>query len=398
MTDPTAAGARHALRSLHVTASLDPEHGGDARATADLCDGLTAVGEHCELATIASSAPASANGLGPATVRRLQFRSSPPRRLGNSLSLARWLLAHARDYDLIEIHGIFRATSLIAAACAQVQRVPYIVHPHGSLDPFDLLKHRRVKRALGPLFRWVLLGRASAILFTGTTEMIHADTFGAATPRFQIAPVILDDDAGDRARFRRELRVGEETFVLLFMSRIDYKKGLLRTLRAVAAVVERGVDVLLVIAGAGDAAYEAIVLREIDRLHLRSHVRLVGFVTGKRKADVIAAADALVLVSDNENFGVVVLEALRAGLPAVLSDRVAIAAELSARGAAITVGPDEAATANAIAQLASDPALRRRLAESGRRAAASLYDWRTVSAEQHRLRELIVAGCGDTAR
>ena len=398
MTNPATANGSRRLRSLHVTASLDPVHGGDARATADLCAALTALGEHCELATLTPAVRAGSGGFAPEAVRRLSFRASPPRRLGNSLPLARWLMAHARDYDLIEIHGIFRGTSLIAAACAQLARVPSIVHPHGSLDPFDLRKHRNAKRILGPLFRMLLLDHARAILFTGTTEMTHADTFGAATPRYEIPPVILDDAAGDRTRFRRHLGVAETTFVLLFMSRIDYKKGLPRTLRALATLVERGVDVLLVIAGSGDAEYEAIVIREIDRLHLWKHVRFIGFVTGPRKADALAGADALVLVSDNENFGVVVLEALRAGLPVVLSDQVAIAATLAASSAAITVRPDDVATADAVEKLITDTGLRRRMADCGRRAAASLYDWRAVGAKQHRLRQRIVAAHAEGSR
>lgn len=392
------------LRTLHVIASMDATHGGDVRATVDLCTTLTMLGERCEIATLdgelasgnghaaqRGSHDASAHtGSAPAvTVHR--FAPSLPERLGNSVELMRWLAHHARDYDLIEIHGVFRATTLIAATCARRAGVPYIVHPHGSLDPFDLRKHRTAKRLLGPVFNRVLLRPASAVVFTSPTEMRNADTFGAPTHRCCIPPPILDDDvAGDRARFRVRVGARDGTFVLLFMSRIDYKKGLIRTLRAVAQLRRSGLDVRLAVAGSGDAGYTAKVLDAVRHLGIANAVHFLGFVDGQAKADAFAGADAFILASDNENFGVVVVEALRHGLPVIISDRVAIAGDLEAAGAAVVVAADDESTAMGIAEVARDPERAQAIGAAGREAASRLYDSRTVAGpRQHRLRRTI---------
>ena len=370
---------------------MDATHGGDVRAIADLCAALTALGTRCDIATITGDATSATPAVNPVGVTIRAFSPTFPRRLGNSLPLARWVLRHARDYDLLEIHGVFRATSLIAATAARMARVPFIVHPHGSLDPFDLRKHRTAKRALGPLFDRALLRHARAVVFTSAIEMENADTFGAPTRRCVVTPPILEDPGtGDRRRFRAQVGAGDATFVLLFMSRIDYKKGLLRTMRALARLRRDGLDVLLVVAGSGDSSYEATVIEEVRRLGLGANVRFVGFVDGQAKVDAFAGADAFVLASDNENFGVVVVEALRAGLPAVISDRVAIAADLDAAGAAVVVPPDDTATAAAVAALVRDPGRAAAIGSAGRRAAAALYDWRTVAGpRQHTLRQSI---------
>jgi glycosyltransferase involved in cell wall biosynthesis len=394
------------LRTLHVIASMDARHGGDVRATVDLCTTLTMLGEHCEIATLDGHLAAGhgdlvqlgnsdAGAQTPSTPGVIvhRFPPSPPARLGNSIELARWLSHHARDYDLIEVHGVFRATTLIAATCARRAGVPYIVHPHGSLDPFDLRKHRAAKRLLAPMFKRLLLRPASAIVFTSPTEMHNANTFGAPTHRCCIPPPILDDELrGDRARFRAGMGAGAGAFVLLFMSRIDYKKGLIRTLRAVAQLRRAGLDVRLAVAGSGDAAYTAKVVDAVRQLGIAAHVHFLGFVGGQAKADAFAGSDAFILASDNENFGVVVVEALRRGLPVIISDRVAIAADLEAAGAAVVVAADDESTAQGIAAIARDRERAQTIAAAGQQAASRLYDSRTVAGpRQHRLRRAIAA-------
>ena len=75
-------------------------------------------------------------------------------------------------------------------------------------------------------------------------------------------------------------------------------------------------------------------------LAIDDHVNWLGYVDGDRKRDVLAAASAFVLTSYSENFGVAVAEALAAGLPCVVSQGVALSAEIEKSGAGIVVGTD----------------------------------------------------------
>ena len=378
--------------ALHVIADLNPEHGGSVRAVADLCASLGLSGVECEIASLHRTVRSSTN-LPVAHSKVRLFRALPPRRLGNSLEFARWLVRNVDRYDIVEIHEIFRVTSLMTALVARRHRVPYLVHPHGSLDPFDLRKHRRTKRVLAPLFRHLLLDGAHGIVFTSVREEQEADTFSSGTPRYHVPPVVLDNPIrGDGLRIRQALGIAAETFLLLFMSRIDYKKGLLRALQALRIAVDLHDDVELVIAGSGEPAFEHVVRAEVAALRLERFVHFVGFLDGRPKADALAAADALILVSDNENFGIIVVEALRAGVPVIVSDRVAIASELQCTGAARVVAPDDAATAAAVHDAVSlDGDDRRRLSQTARRVGERLYNSESVVQAQLALRQQVLS-------
>ena len=381
--------------TLHVIADMSADHGGSVRVVADLCQAFNKWGIQCEIASLRRRATSSGVAGGDAVFSALRlFRSAPPRRLGNSVEFALWLAKNVNNYELIEIHEVFRLTSLIAARIAHRNNVPYLIHPHGSLDPFDLRKHHLAKRTLAPLFRNLLLKHARGIVFTSAREQREADTFSARTPRYRVPPVILHNAVnGERGRLRTSLNISDDTFLLLFMSRIDYKKGLLRTLRAVRAAADGFARVRLVIAGSGDPSYERLVRTEVARLRLEDVVHFVGFLQGQAKADALAAADALILVSDNENFGIIVVEALRAGLPVIISDRVAVAGELERTGAAKVVPPDDEATATALCEAAGlTSAVRIQWSQAAARVADRLYDCDSVVRAQLALRRRVTGG------
>lgn len=388
--------ADHAIRprsALHVIADMSADHGGNVRALVDLCDALNGVGVGCEIASLRHPHRGDSRSVLTRATEVHLFHSIPPRRLGNSMAFARWFRRNVRRYDLVEIHEIFRVTSIIAAVIAHRNGVPYLVHPHGSLDPFDLRKHRRAKRTLAPLFRRLLLMHARGIVFTSAQEQGDADTFSSRAPRFHLPPAIRPDALqGHRARLRTALSLADDTFLLLFMSRIDYKKGLLRTLRALRILADADVPIELVIAGSGEPAYERRVRDEVARLRLGRVVHFVGFLDGQAKADALAAADALILVSDNENFGIIVIEALRAGLPVIISDRIAIAGELVRAGAASVVAPEEQAIAKALREAVDlDVTARLRWSETAVRVADLLYDCDSVTRRHLALRRRVAS-------
>ena len=112
---------------------------------------------------------------------------------------------------------------------------------------------------------------------------------------------------------------------MLFFSRLHPKKGLERLLTAVGELSADHPDLVLLVAGAGTADYEQALRRHAETAAGRARVVWLGLVSGAAKWDAFAAADVFVLASDYENFGIVVLEALLAGTPAVISDQVYLA-------------------------------------------------------------------------
>jgi len=108
--------------------------------------------------------------------------------------------------------------------------------------------------------------------------------------------------------------------VILFLSRLDAKKGLDLLLPAFALVKQKFANAVLVLAGEGDPAFVNCLKAQATALGVGADVLWAGFITGQRKSAALADADAFVLPSHSENFGIAVLEAMAAGTPVVVSD------------------------------------------------------------------------------
>jgi glycosyltransferase involved in cell wall biosynthesis len=126
-----------------------------------------------------------------------------------------------------------------------------------------------------------------------------------------------------------------ERTVVLFLSRIDPKKGLDLLLPAFARVRMRFPEAMLVLAGDGNPAFIAILKQESRRLCLDSGIVWAGFLRGEEKRAALSGAHIFVLPSYSENFGVAVVEAMGTGLPVIVSDQVGIHREIAGHSAGL---------------------------------------------------------------
>jgi glycosyltransferase involved in cell wall biosynthesis len=327
--------------------------GGSVTAVFDICAVTRLCGDTAEIATVREAGSAGRVAADAPLGGLLEFPPSWPKRLGASKAFAQWLRVHARDYDLVEIHEVFTLTAWCAALLCRATKTPYIVRPHGSLDPFDLRKHSRAKRLIGPLLRWLVLSGAAGLCLTSDEERDRVVDFGARhVPRYSTPlPVPRSAFSGDRATFRSELEVGDGEFVILFLSRLDYKKGLPCLISAVARLRTDGLTPRLVICGTGLPAFMTEVEALVAQAGLLDSTHFLGFVDGQRKADAFAGADAFVLASDNENFGIAVVEAMYAEVPVVISDNVYISSLLREKQAALVVPSTPEAVSSALSNV-----------------------------------------------
>ena len=317
-------------------------------------------------------------------VRVNYFPTRFGRRLYRSPAMGRALTANCASFDVIHLHSVFLWPTMAAGRIARQRQIPYIVTPRGMLVE-DLIarKSRTVKRAWINVFERRNIEQAAAVHFTSQIEADAMRSMGLEARRSAIIPNGLDaadvptTPSTDDLAWVQALR---QPFVL-YLGRINWKKGLDRLIAAMARI-ER-ID--LVVAGYDEDQYQETLLSLADRHRIAHRIQFIGPVTGTRKWALLRQARMLVLPSYSENFGMVVLEAMAVGCPVVVTSEVGLAPVVKASGAGLVVtgGPDDLAAA--IASVDDDEDAWIKLGDAGRRAAMDQFSWAAVAAEMDTL-------------
>lgn len=289
-----------------------------------------------------------------------------------SLDLTRWLARNIGNFDVVEVHALFTYTTIPGSRLAARAGIPYVVRPLGTLGAWSLAQRAWKKRPYYELIEKRNLERASAIHVTADSEAAEVAALGFGD-KARVIPLGVDV-----AAIAPVHGATSGALRLLFLSRLHPKKGLELVFRAMRIVRERAggaLNVGLVVAGSGDPEYERSLRREVEALGLTADVEFVGPLAGDAKRDAFARADAFVLTSHNENFGIAAAEALAAGLPVLLSAEVGLARDVAAADAGLVVPLDPSAIAAAIERLRDDGAARVAMGARGWRYALDNLSW-----------------------
>jgi glycosyltransferase involved in cell wall biosynthesis len=340
------------LRILQVIPSIGQERGGPIQVVKEMCRALADRGHAVELhATDAgprgARLPPDARDLdlGPGVTLHLHRADLlvPPYA---STAMLFALVQAIRRADLAHVHTCFNAPASTAMwLLRRMGRIPYVLRTCGMLDAYSLAQHPLRKRLwLAGLERANVLAASTVQVSTPLEEREVRHAIRAARTLVLpqgVAPPSPPSDARPHARP-----------YLLFLSRVAVKKGLLRLVSAFAQLLERLrvkghplSDTLdLVIAGPDEYGHRAEVEAHIAQLgrnpqnrDLRGRIAFVGPVSGASKSAWFAHAEAFVLPSDDENFGVVVVEAAHLGTPVLVSDAVGLADAVARHGAGLVL-------------------------------------------------------------
>ena len=261
-----------------------------------------------------------------------------------------------RRADVVHVHGLLNRFSSSAASATLSARRPLVLGPFGTLSRYTFTHRRRLlKRIYFTTIDAPSVRRAHAMHFTTEAERDEAAWHGIDfTGRAHIVPPPWRSPI---PKYRS--RTGS---TVLFLGRLHPKKGVDVLLDAWPRVSASREAARLVIAGAGDKRFESMQMPGVE---------FAGFVSGDQKTACLANADAFVLPSHHENFGIAVLEAVAAGLPVVVSPGVQLAPWIAARRLGVVVERDPEALAQAILSVLGDAELRSRVARSGADAVVS---------------------------
>lgn len=298
-----------------------------------------------------------------------------------SMQFWAWLRDAIKSYDIVHIHGLYRFPVTLAARQARRAGVPYVISPHGSLDPF-LYKQSRyslcLKRAYESLFDLPNLNHAFAIHYTAQEEAERAAFLGLrAKP--MIVPIGIDwenyKELPQKGSFRMRIGVGQETPLVLFLGRINFKKGLDLLIAAFKLVLAHYSDVRLAIVGPDNEGYGLKVREWCEEYGILDKVIFVDHLGPEAVKQAYVDANVFVLSSYTENFGMTVVEAMACGCPVVISDQVNIWKEIQEAGAGLVVRLDVAEIARNICQILGDQRTANAMGRFGRMAAEKNYAW-----------------------
>ena len=370
------------MRILHVIPSLAPSDGGPARVAVEMCRELMRRGKHAEVYTT------NADGDGCLDVplgTQVDVSGVPvtyfPVAASNYYKIAPQLSAALNDAipraDVVHIHALYQYPSTVGARYSRKHRIPYVVTPHGSLDPFLFRRHRARKWLYEVAFERRNLCRAAAAHFTTTEEMDLARLSGL---RFRglVAPlgVEFEEAPDDWERLVTTTwpdLTGQQ--VILFLGRINFKKGLDVLAKAFGTIHSQRKDVQLVIAGPDNEGYGKQVRALLAQENCLSGVTFTGMVQGGLKASLLRRARVFVLPSYTENFGIAVVEAMGAGLPVAISNRVNIWREVQEAGAGLVSDPDPDQFAAIIMTVLNDPVSADAMSKRAYRFARQHFSW-----------------------
>ncbi len=359
--DPRAGGPPIALRGLaaaQAETGLEVTVVSGRRADGDvsLADELTRLGVHVRL-------------IGPV---RGPTQWHP--------DLRRAMDEAVRSAEIVHIHALWEETQHQAAKAARRRSKPYIFRPCGMLDPWSLAQSRWRKRIYLALRLRRDLNGAVALHYTSDEERDLTAPLRLSPPAI-VEPNGLDlsefetlpDPGSFRARFER---LGDRRFVL-FLSRVHPKKGLDLLVPAFAAA-ELG-DTMLVIAGPDSDGYAERVRAMAAEHGVADRVLFTGMLHGRQRIEAMVDADLFALPSYQENFGIVVAEALATETPVLISDQVNIYREIVEAGVGGVVPTQVEPLTEALRQWMGDAERR---AAAGRRARPFVwerYDWSRIA-------------------
>jgi glycosyltransferase involved in cell wall biosynthesis len=388
------------MRVLHVIPSVSLKDGGPSHALRLMTRELVRAGIQVDVATTDADGNAGRldvpldEPLEQDGVRLFYFRRQS-RFYKMSWPMGRWLSERLRDYDLVHIHALFSYASNAAAQQAIAREVPYIIRPLGVLNRWGMANRRRLLKRLSLRFiERRILQNAAAIHYTSAAERQEAEEIGINT-RAAVIPLGIDtatfDELPAPERFCERFSIAAERRIILFLSRLDQKKGLDLLLPAFAEVRRQHPAALLAIAGDGDAAFVNGLSALAAQLAINEHIVWTGFLGGQDKLAAMAAAAVFALPSYSENFGIALVEALAAGLPCALSNQIGIAPDIESRRAGLVTEGDVASLAAALNRLLTDDTLRAQLSANAKRLARRQYSLEAMTGSLIDLYESVAA-------
>lgn len=325
------------MRILNVINSVDPKYGGPIQGVKQLGAALQSLGQKVDVASMdppgssfVGDFPLCLHALGPSSFQYSFSRRFVP-----------WLRANAGRYDVVVVNGLWGYASFGTWRALRKTNLPYVVFPHGMLDPWFKREYplKHIKKSL--YWHWAeyrVLRDASAVIFTSEEERLLArQSFKRYAANEQVVS-FGTERPGEEQEIERDvvfncIPKARGKRVVLFLGRLHPKKGCDLVIKAFARVLGTSAAWHLVMVGPDQVGWQRELSGIAAAAGIADKVTFTGMVSLDVKCAAIRASEVLLLPSHQENFGMVVAEALACSVPVLLSNKVNIWREVAADSA-----------------------------------------------------------------
>jgi glycosyltransferase involved in cell wall biosynthesis len=333
------------MNVLEVIPSVDVTSGGPIEWVKQFAANASSQGHNVEIAsldapdaTCVRTCPFTVHASGPSKLTPYSYN---PR-------FVTWLRQNAQRYEIVVVNGIWAYHSFGTWLAMRNSNTPYVVFTHGMLDPWFKREYpmKHLKKCLyWPWSEYRVLRDASAVLFTSEEEKLLArESF----PLYRCNEVTVGNGTSVMEGNREtQVRAFLDHFpaltgkrLALFMGRIHPKKGCDLVIQAFARTLASDHNWHLVVAGPDAVGWKAELLSQSKSLSINDRITWTGMLSGIDKWGALMASEVFLLPSHQENFGLVVAEALACGLPALISNKVNIWREIANCGAGLVARDD----------------------------------------------------------
>jgi len=297
-----------------------------------------------------------------------------------SRPLARWLQRKVTDFDVVHVHAVFSHSSLASARACKRSGIPYVIRPLGSLDPWSLNQKRFGKRLLWNFGVKQMLFGSAAIHYTTAAERRSAEltlglTDGAVIP-LGVEQELLDEGKASES-FRSFYPALRHNPYVLILCRLHPKKSLELFLEVFLNITETPEFQRwrLVVAGDGSDSYAAHLKNLVRERGADGRILFTGWLDGAEKAAALRDGALLALPSQQENFGLSVVEAMACGVPVLVTTNVNLAEEIQAAGAGWVAPLERGALAHTLEEALRNEGDRLSRGISGRNLVLSRFTW-----------------------
>jgi glycosyltransferase involved in cell wall biosynthesis len=294
--------------------------------------------------------------------------------------------------DVVHVHGLWLPHSLATRMAAAKFKKPLVSSVHGMLEMWEL-KNKRLKKSIYSLFiERPSLARSRCFRALSEQEAADFRRFGLRSP-IAVVPNGIGplDRIAPGAFFRRFPQLSGKAMVL-YLSRVHYKKGILNLLDAWPSVLRNHPNAHLAVAGPDCQGTVKRAEEIIARYNLKHAVTLCGTLNGETKFAALSAARVFCLPSYSEGQSVAVLEALSIGLPVVITPACNVDG-VAESGAGIVTSNEASKLASALSEaLSARPADWHCMSESARSLARARFSWSVIGETMHSVYSWMLGG------